>query len=279
MLDDAVKNRIRGHIDAELGPREATLSAELADIRARMNARGLLHSSVAIREYARAACAELSIRAEQIWFAVRRAHASMVGTLSADTLDDLRREIGHYVAEHTERVMALANRMAGTWAKGSAAQHITEEVTKRSAELIAKLNVEVQYYADDLGRAATAAGANDSNERPAVNIYGPVGAVQMGSNATAHVSMAGAEGDRLRAAIEGLLRAIETNGEIGRNQRDEALDMLRDTTIAARAERPNAPKIAGLLAGVGTVVRTVASLRPAWDAVKDAATAIGYYLQ
>jgi hypothetical protein len=88
-----------------------------------------------------------------------------------------------------------------------------------------------------------------------------------------------AESERLRAALEAFSQAVRENGEIGNEPREQVLDLARDAITAAGSAKPNAPKIAGLLGGISNVVRTVASLRPAYEALRDVALAIGFFLQ
>jgi hypothetical protein len=65
------------------------------------------------------------------------------------------------------------------------------------------------------------------------------------SNAT-H-SLAGADGARLIAALEGLARSIERSTEVTSEQRAAANEIVADTITAAKPEKPNAAKVAGTL--------------------------------
>lgn len=282
MLDARVLTRIREHINAELRPRERTLGIALRDNQSHVASRGLLGSGAAINLYASTGREELTVRARMIWAAIRRSHASLVGRLDETTLVDLRQQIAEFLAEQTAQVLEQTLSRVGDHERNQRERAALEEqIRERSRELEAQLDVEAQFYVDELQRAAAAAAAVAAGDREAATLHfhAPVGSVQTGAYATAHVSMGGADSERLRAALEAFAHAVEENREIVGEQREQALELVRDTVAATRAERPNAPKIAGLLGGVSTVVRTVASLRPAYETLRDVAIAIGFYLQ
>src|SRR5688572_32910477 len=60
-------------------------------------------------------------------------------------------------------------------------------------------------------------------------------------------SLAGADGARLIAALEGLARSIERSTEVTSEQRAAANEIVADTITAAKPEKPNAAKVAGTL--------------------------------
>ena len=272
MLDANVKTRIREYIQAETAPRARTLDLALLEVQDKFSARGVLQSSMAIQGYARVAQDELAVRAKIIWTAIRRSHASMVGQANERTLDDLRQQVEEFMYEHIKQAAARASARAKWGDSEKWRLMIQQEVTKRGQELIASLDVEAQFYVDELKRAEKAAAAGSAS---GVSIYGSVGAVQTGTFATAHVSLSGPESKRLQEALESLRQAVEQNAEIETEQRAQAVELVSDATAAVKAEKPNAPKISGLLGGLAQTVRTVASLRGAWEVVRDAAIAVG----
>lgn len=79
-------------------------------------------------------------------------------------------------------------------------------------------------------------------------------------------------------ALERLRAALEQNTEASTEQRELAGELVADAIGALKADKPNPPKIYGPLGGLATTVRTVASLRGAWQTVKDASSVIGFPL-
>lgn len=111
---------------------------------------------------------------------------------------------------------------------------------------------------------------------PVLNIHGNVGAVQTGSHATAHVSMTFGDGAaELVAALKALREEIEKDAKSTPMQREERAEMVEDAIKAVTAQKPNRLTIISLLRGLGTVVRTAASLHGAWALVHSAAASVG----
>lgn len=273
MLDAAVTTRISEYIRAETKPRARNFAIALRDLQAGYNARGVLQSSIAVLGYAQAGRDELAVRAGIVWTAVRRSHQSMVGAVNDQTLANLRQQVEQHISEHADPVAAMACSKVKWGETDRWHKTIRESISERSGELIAGIDVEIQFYIDSLQRAER---EREQQAAPGMIFNAPVGAIQTGDYATAHVSLGQQDRERLVDALAQLRTAIEQNKEIGNEQRVQAIDIANDTIEEAESDTPNAPKIAGLLGGIGQTIRTVGSLRGAWGVVRDVAIAIGW---
>jgi hypothetical protein len=271
MLEGKVIARIRESIEALTAPRQRTLLEELQRDEAFINGRGLLGSSAAANKYIATASDELKVRANIVWTAIRRAHGSLVGQYAEGTLQDLRDQLAEHIRAQAASVRyTTLDRMKNHQPNDGMIRGALDTV---AGELLREANVEAEYYVDQLhGAGQTAAGAS-------VIIHGNVGAVQTGTYATAHVSMSVHDRDRLVGALEALRQAIQQNAEATAEQRDQGTELVGDIISAVTAEKPNPPKISGLLGGLATTVQTVASLRGAWEFVRDAAIAVGLLIK
>lgn len=127
---------------------------------------------------------------------------------------------------------------------------VEKAIRDKAGELTARLDIEAQFYVDELKRPALAAASGS-----VLNFHGPVGAVQTAPFATANVSLMGADGARLIAALEELRQAIARSTETTPDQRVASAEIVGDLIVAAKAEKPNASKVAGLLGGLATTSR------------------------
>lgn len=274
MLDSNVITRIREYIDAELNPRQQTLGIALRDCISSFSKRGVLQSSMFVHACGEVCCNELTVRGHIVWNAVRRTYGSMVGRLDDQTLSDLHQQIAEYLHRESQRVASQGCeriKWDGTRWHGT----IKNAVSERCRELVATLSIEAQFYVDELRQTQEKQAAGDT---PGMVFNAPVGAVQTGAFATAHISLSGAEADCFVAALEELKGSLADNGEIQNEQREQAQELADDLLIAVRADKPNPPRIGALFGGLAQTVRTVASLRPAWETVRDAAIAIGLWI-
>jgi hypothetical protein len=273
MLTQEVVTRITEYVAAEMAPREGSLGRALREAQSLFAKNGTLGSSMAIQSYARTGGDELAIRAGSIWRAIQRSHASMVGTADASTLADLKQLAAQHVNAQASTVAAICNERlgpAGNLRNPQFKDMITNGVQKRAAELLAGINIEIQFYLDSLRQRASATPAG-----PVYNFHGAIGSVQTGANAVANVQLSAGDRDQLIRALEDLMRAITSNGEIAETNRVQTVELVDDAYTALRAERPNPSKVAALLGGVGSTIQSVASLRGAMDLVRDTAQRIG----
>jgi hypothetical protein len=102
--------------------------------------------------------------------------------------------------------------------------------------------------------------------------------VQTGLYATAHVQIGAADGARIVEALERLREALPSAADMAPDVREQSAGLVTDIIAAARVDKPNRLTLNSLFMGLAVTVQTVASLRPAWDAVRQAATAIGVHL-
>jgi hypothetical protein len=106
---------------------------------------------------------------------------------------------------------------------------------------------------------------------------GTIGAVQTGSGSIANVRQQWVEGDttELKAALAALRSALERSQEIESSVRCDLVADVDSATVELGQKRPNTGKLLRWLGGIGTVIGTVGSVQPAYEAVRSVARALG----
>lgn len=106
-----------------------------------------------------------------------------------------------------------------------------------------------------------------------VNINAPTGVVQLGDNNTATVHQQWSQGDPVA-----LLRALaELRGALGDwPELAEARDTIDRIDAALKSGKADRSQVTEWLVGIGAVIQTTASIKPAWDLVKAAAATAGF---
>ena len=278
MLEPDVINCIRETIDAELLPRDAKVRFAIQASQRQLAARGLGRSGNALHEAARIGSDELSVRAEILWGIIQRCHGAFGGAPSGDAplTEHLQQQVALHITVQAATVLELVdNRALSDSLPGDAKTFVPQAVRTRRDELIRKFSNEARLWAQTLRSAAAAR----SGQAPTINIHGNVGAVQTGAFASAHIHLDMAQGGRFVQALEQLQASIAQNAEMTAEQRTESSEVVTDMIAATRAPKPNGSKLAGLLKGLALSVETIASLRGAWDLVRDAARLIGIPLR
>ncbi|MGC2461409.1 MAG: hypothetical protein WA446_10640 [Steroidobacteraceae bacterium] len=267
MLPPEVTNCIRESIEANLPLRDQSVADSLQRSASEFIARGTLVSSMMLQARARIGCDELAVRTDIMWGFIMRCHRVFGMPLDDQLADDLQQQLREHLARQSELVIAMVDSRPS--ALGQQWQPlIRATVEKRHDELFRKFSNEARLY-------ALAAAQPAKTEPSTYSFHGPVGAVQTGSYASAHIHIDAAGGTRLAEALEQLRTAIPQATGMTDDQRSDSQEVIGDLIAAARAPKPNGSKLTGLLNGVAVSVQTVASLRGAWDFVLDAARLIG----
>lgn len=268
MLPPDAKQRIQESLDALFAIREAPFMDALRRDTNLLVGRGLLGGSAATDKIARSAIDELAVRVQSVRAILERTVASMRIQLDDSGIKDLGEVFSRATDQQRQLVSSLIADTASRIAEGD---EVKERINSAAAQQQRAQRAEMQYFIDSVRQS--------NNGRPSVNttinIAGSVGVVLTGAYATAHVSMGAQEKERLVEALRALESAIAANQELTSETRENASDIAKDIVVAVDVAKPNPSKIGGLLSGLATTIQTAASLRGAWELVKDAAVAAG----
>ncbi len=124
-------------------------------------------------------------------------------------------------------------------------------------------------------RAAVAASLPSSDQT--INVHGPVGALQTGAGATAHVNQTVEYANRadLVAAVDQILSELRAGPTATAIETVEAIEVFADIRTEICKEVPNKSRLAGLLTGIATTIQTIPNLAPAWQTLCNWATKLG----
>jgi hypothetical protein len=113
--------------------------------------------------------------------------------------------------------------------------------------------------------------------QPTFIINGNVGAIQTASNAVAHVHQQVGERDFsvLVNALMQLSRIASSAGGISTNQKEKLITDIAAIDVEIKREVRDQTAILKWLAGIGSIVQTLGSAQPAWEAVRAAARSVG----
>jgi hypothetical protein len=216
---------------------------------------------------------------EAVIAAGEKTQGSMVGSATLPGLDSLEQELG--------LVIGLIDRFAGDWNKAFQFAHTfyyAPGVGDTLHNLVAQMFVPFlrdysKYVKKELGVAMTE--KSPAGSATYINIQNSsVGAVQTGSHSIANVTQTvNAEGTvALKEALDLAAKALAQVGTIPGHNKDDVLELIADGKAELDKPKPNMSRLGSYLGTIGAVLSTVASLEPAYDAVKAAAGMLGYTL-
>lgn len=113
--------------------------------------------------------------------------------------------------------------------------------------------------------------------QPTFIIHGNVGAIQTAPNAVAHVHQQVGEQDfsLLVSALVHLRHVASAADGLDANQKEKLIGAIEAADAEIKREAKDQTVILKWLGGIGSIVQTLGSAQPAWEAVRAAARAVG----
>ena len=272
MLSDTFKERVARLIEVGLTERRRQLPLSLMKIDHEAAAAGGYHSSARYLQIHRLIAQELHTRAIIIWRALVRVHQILGRSFTETLAQDLKSEFASYLNEvRTELNGVLAEKIKDD----KLLQRLT--LDEAASDILSKHNVEIDLYADDLRRLP--AESESTSLKHTYNFYGAVGTVQTGAGAQANVvqNLGTDEKQAILLALAEVRKAIEAAHELG-TQQGELIEITEECATLTRADSPNNSKLRAMFDVLASSIQTVASARPAYEAMKAALLPLGITL-
>lgn len=274
MLEPILLDRLKRLTDVAFAERQNQVPLEIMAVNAEANKRGMFHSSHRLLQIHSIYAQELGIRVQIVWQSLVRVHR----TLGSSVTDSLRSDLKHVIRDYATSIYReLTGLLEGAYSGTS--------ITMGKANLddardlaVDKHLAEVDVYVDSLTTAQSFSGATPV--AGTYNFYGPVGAVQTGSGATANIVQTLNSEDRasLLTALAQVRTALETSSIVTEVQRTELSGIAGECERELLAANPNSTKLMALLVVLGMTIQTIANARPAYEALRTAVLPLGITL-
>lgn len=271
MLDSTFVDRYSRLLDTRLIERAQQFPVELSQIAAKASQSGMFHSSVHASQVHQAHQRELEVRTIIAWQSLVRTHRTLGTNLDQNLRTDLKAELASRISSFgaglSQSLQQQLQRLP---------MHQTFSLAETQQHLVQKHEIEVDFYVDSLM-------SNNSSQPPATqqyNFYGSIGAVQTGANAQANVVQnIGAE-DRaaLTQSLSLVREALQHAEGLAERQQQELLEIAAECEAQVASDSPNNTKLLTMFTVLGTAVQSIASARPAYQALKTALLPLGITL-
>lgn len=274
MLDPRIRALARERIEVAVEERWTPLTTQISGTtsefaKANRSGSGSMYASV-LELYN----SELDIRASMAWGQLRQ----VLDTVGVDRLEHLAADLKGFMDKMIE------------WIASGLSDHLNqlplfghgepcsidpaERLNERKTHAIRKVHTEIDLFVAGLEQAARSSQGGGATN---VNIYGgQVGILQTGPSSTASMTLhldstSKQEIARTLDTVEKML------GEAAHTpfNRAEISEMTRECKSELEKPEPNVSRLRSLMVGIATSIQTVASLRPAYDAIKGGLALIG----
>lgn len=277
MLDPKISDMARERIAVAIDERWNTLARETLEIRSQMNRRGILRSSITANHFLELYRSELDIQASTAWGHLK----TVLINVGIHELDNLGTDLKSFMKEAIDRLtldllkkLETVLRPVERMSRVNPHDHLGEAKT----HAIRKVYTEIDLFAAGLAQELHPAEAG-GDTHITISSGGQVGVLQTGAFATASttVHLDSTSKQEIANALDTVEKALREAAHVPFD-RDDISEMIRECKSELDKPRPNVPLLRSLMRGVATSVQTVASLRPAYDAIKAGLALIGLTL-
>ena len=233
--------------------------------------RGLARSGMVIYFLKNVILDELKARANNILGTLIRVY-SQLGTGFNDSLGlDLKKEANILFDEDKKELIEKIKHKL-SWASQNQLSIEVESIGPKNF-----LDAEIDLYVETLKRKQREPANVAQN---VINIHAPVGALQTGPGATAHIiqSITSEEKELLLDGLKRLKEDLSKIIDIENETKGEILALAEESENELKKENPRIPILRSMLNSIATTIQTIGSLQPAYQTIKSALAPLGIYL-
>jgi len=277
MIRDELKRLAQQRISITIKSVCDDFNTDVAFIRAEMASRGVLASGMTVVRITSACIDAVSKAKDGAWQELKsvldHAEVDFYPDLASDIKGVLKSISPNLASELNARVAREAQVVSGK----SAARDFSSvrnriDTAIRTADH--KVGLDVDLYV--LGLNNSASPGPGTNE-PIINIYGTVGIVQTGNQASADISVGldGSSSGELIQSLEMLSTKLAAMSELPAHSITEITEIVDDGINELKREEPNQTKLRSMMATIGSAIHGVGQLKPAYDSMKMLGKLIG----
>jgi hypothetical protein len=269
MLNDKIRERTSKLIVSQYAEREEPLGNDLARAKADFSMHNAFHSSHMQLALQRIIARELEIRAMLAWESIVRVFETL-GSKVTDTLkDDLQKELFKYVDDQYSVLSKQLNKEISLIDK-----HSKRSLAEILKQIKNKHEVEIELYVDSLLERAKL-GLQPS--APVYNYYAPVGIVQTGPYASAHIiqNLGSTDKEALLSALSMVRDTLDGIRDISEPHRKELTQIVEESVIEIQSRQPNNTKLESMLSTLAVTIQTIASAGQVYQTLKSALMPLG----
>ena len=259
-------------IDVQLAERQKLIPMEISMATRESAANGMLHSSNFVLRVKGICEREIEIRAVIVWKSLVRILNTLPDKVSDSLVSDLKRFLVDSINSNYDELTNILNQNL----KGSLKPEQVA-MTETRDHVIAKHEIEVDLYADTQIEGTQTESAAEKHE---YHFYGAVGAVQSGAGAHANIvqNLGAEDKDTIKQALSLASKAIQAATDIVDTHKNELVEIVNEANTELDRNSPNSTKLQSLFITIGTTIQTLASAKPAYQALKGALTPLGITL-
>lgn len=278
MIDPQILKITDERIKIEIEQQNQHLRDEIKRVSAEMAARGLGHSGAMIGSISKLYKQYIKNQAHLIWQTLFRFITTSGISYSESLASDLKEIVSKYLPESFPDFKNYILKSASHFGSDNIYNEVESDLASTRGHTLRLIGTEIDLFVYSLREKSKI--KESDNKSTILNIYSPVGSIQTGDNAMANI-IQNIDTD-LKLQLDDTLKVIADGLEqldaLPAHQKHEINDIVSEGREELKKDKPNSLKLKSLLTTIGTTIQTVASMKPAYDTLKQLLTYFGVSL-
>lgn len=269
-------------IKQEVAAQNQRLDTRIADFRNEMASRGLLMSSMYVNKVERACAEATAERADFARTILLRCLQNTGVRYDASLARRLKEKLATYLPEHMDGLQYRVKEAVEQSGIQNLALGVRGLVHEARLAALERTGAEIDLFVESIKAEPIKPGYQAQN---VFHIqHSTVGALQTGAHSIAHVNqtMTPQTQADLEKALRQLAEVLATIDTLPGHDKVEITDLVTEATAEIGKAKPNMSKLRSYLPTIGTavvgLVEVAANAKPAYEALKTGASAIGVLL-
>ena len=279
MIDQKIIKIAHDRVRLEIGEQNDRLRTEIDRIMEEMSGRGFLQPGMTIERISDLCMDTVKNRAQLVWQTLLR----FITTTGISYTEELSQELKGLVAQHLpEKLGDLRSYIKQTAELvGSPGLHeeFEQELDNARITALLKVGTEIDLFVNSLRKKIES--ETNKSASTVFNIYSsPVGSIQTGDNSMADVTqnINTEVKDQIRKVLEEISLILNQSEVETSFPKGELIEVVQESQEELQKEKPNVIRLRSLLTSIGTSIRVVSSLKPAYETLQQALTFLGISL-
>lgn len=277
MLDVNIVNIARKRIMLEIEDQSIFLRDQIDRVKAEMSAKGILGSGATVRRIIDLCSQSIRNRAQLVWQTLFRFITTSGVSYSDDLSSELKNIVAAYLPESLNNFRDIIERNIPRTSVETISR-LMEDLSVARAHALNTISTEIDLFVHSLKKKSQI--IEGDKKATIVNIYSPVGSIQTGDNAIANVTQI-IDSDlrqQFASVLNSISEGLSSLESLPTFPKNEIEELIIDGQSELKREKPNSTKLRSIFSTIGASIQTVASLKPAYDTLKQLLTYLGVSL-
>lgn len=213
-------------------------------------------------------------RVQRIWEILFRFVTTAGVRYSEELATELKDTVKNNIPENLNEFKGLVKRNTQRFGINVGSAH-KPRLVDAYRQALAKISNEIDLFVLSLKRHEEIVKTGELSTT--INIYSPVGAIQTGKNAVAHVTQY--IDPVIKQQIQDILVSLEKNllklDSLPHHPKDEIIELVQEGQSEIRKDKPNLTKIKSILSTAAISIQLVDHLKPTYEILKSVLVHLG----